>query len=46
VLTRDLMDAFSDHIPGMFVQFETIEPSSMALIERFARRRAPMFIEG
>jgi tetratricopeptide (TPR) repeat protein len=46
VLTRDLMDAFSDHIPGMFVQFEAIEPSSMALIERFTRRRAPMFIEG
>jgi tetratricopeptide (TPR) repeat protein len=44
VLTRDLMDAFSDHIPGMFVHFEAIEPSSFALIERFARRRATTFL--
>jgi tetratricopeptide (TPR) repeat protein len=45
VLTRDLMDAFDDHTPGMCVAFEAVDPKSLALIERFARKRAPMFVE-
>jgi tetratricopeptide (TPR) repeat protein len=45
VLTRDLMDAFDDHIPGMCVEFERVDPKSLALIQRFSRKRAPTFIE-
>jgi tetratricopeptide (TPR) repeat protein len=45
VITRDLMDAFADHIPGMGIAFEKIDARSFALIERFARKRAPMFME-
>jgi tetratricopeptide (TPR) repeat protein len=45
VITRDLMDAFDDHIPGMGIAFERIDARSFALIERFARKRAPMFLD-
>ncbi|HKP64073.1 MAG TPA: hypothetical protein VJV78_45370 [Polyangiales bacterium] len=45
VLTRDLMDAFDDHTPGMCVAFEALDPKSFALVERFVRKRAPMFVE-
>jgi hypothetical protein len=45
VLTRDLMDAFDDHIPGMCVAFERIDARSFALIERFARKRSPTFMD-
>lgn len=45
VLTRDLMDAFDDHIPGMCIAFERIDARSFALVERFARKRSPMFID-
>ncbi|HKU38570.1 MAG TPA: hypothetical protein VJR89_10500 [Polyangiales bacterium] len=46
VLTRDLSDAFDDHTPGMFVEFEALDAKSAALVERFTRKRAPMFIDG
>jgi hypothetical protein len=39
------MDAFADHIPGMGIAFEKIDARSFALIERFARKRAPMFMD-
>lgn len=45
VLTRDLMDAFADHIPGMCIAFEKLDARSFALIERFGRRREPMFVD-
>jgi hypothetical protein len=45
VLTRDLMDAFADHIPGMCVAFDRIDQRSLALIERFTRKRSPTFLE-
>jgi uncharacterized protein (TIGR02266 family) len=45
VLTRDLMDAFHDHIPGMGVEFERVDARSFALIERFARKRTPTFLD-
>jgi uncharacterized protein (TIGR02266 family) len=45
VLTRDLMDAFDDHIPGMCVAFERLDARSFALIERFSRKRPPMFMD-
>jgi tetratricopeptide (TPR) repeat protein len=44
-LTRDLMDAFADHIPGMCVAFDRLDQRSLALIERFTRKRSPMFME-
>lgn len=45
VLTRDLMDAFDDHIPGMCVAFERLDARSFALIERFTGKRPPMFLD-
>lgn len=45
VLTRDLMDAFDDHIPGMCLAFERVDPRSCALIERFVRKRPPTFLD-
>jgi tetratricopeptide (TPR) repeat protein len=45
VLTRDLMDAFDDHIPGMCVAFERVDARSFALIERFARKRLPTYMD-
>jgi tetratricopeptide (TPR) repeat protein len=45
LLTRDLMDAFDDHIPGMCIAFERLDARSFALIERFARKRPPMFVD-
>jgi tetratricopeptide (TPR) repeat protein len=45
MLTRDLMDAFADHIPGMCIAFERLDARSFGLIERFARKRPPMFVD-
>jgi len=45
MLTRDLMDAFDDHIPGMCIAFERLDARSFGLIERFARKRPPMFVD-
>jgi tetratricopeptide (TPR) repeat protein len=44
-LTRDSHDPFSDDVPGMCVEFEALSDAALSLFERFAQKRAPLFIE-
>jgi hypothetical protein len=44
-LLRDSLESFDDDVPGMCVEIEALSRDALALFERFAQKRAPLFIE-
>jgi hypothetical protein len=42
---RDAFDFTAEQIPGMGVKFEALTPEALALCERFAQKRPPMFFD-
>jgi tetratricopeptide (TPR) repeat protein/Tfp pilus assembly protein PilZ len=44
-LVRDALASFGDDTPGMCVELEALSYATLALFERFAQKRAPLFME-
>jgi hypothetical protein len=44
-LRRESLDAFEDPVPGMCISFEALTHEGLALLERFAAKRAPLLID-
>jgi tetratricopeptide (TPR) repeat protein len=44
-LRRESLDAFEDPAPGICAAFEALTPDGLALLERFAAKRAPWLID-